>query len=133
MMGAMRDPWIAIVDDNQMFLHLTARVLAVQGYRAIAYSDAHNAVAELREAKPSLILLDVALGGNLNGWDILEALRRDPDTAGIPVLVISGDAGNLLRTSMPLPARGVDVLQKPFNWESLKAKIEPLMGRAGTA
>jgi len=123
----MVQPVIAVVDDNQPFLELLGNVLAAQGYCSFTLADAREAVSALRNVKPAVILLTANLGGRLNGWELFSALRSDPDTRNIPVIVISGDAGNPLHDSALLPACGLDVLHKPFHWSVLRARIEELV------
>ncbi len=118
---------IAIVDDDLDFLSLMAELLMASGYAALRLADAHMAVPRLCAARPVLILLDVHLGGNLNGWELLAELRCHPETARVPVIMLSGDVWALLGDNPTFSAPGVDVLQKPFRWDVLKARIERLL------
>ncbi len=102
------------------------------GYRALLLTEASAALAQLRQHRPDLILLDVHLGGDLNGWELLAALRQRPETAPIPVIMISADASALLMNVAQVPAPGVAVLEKPFRWAALEARLAQLLVREGS-
>ena len=84
---------ILIVDDEQDIRDLVAGVLEDEGYEARTAADSTSAIAQLRERRPSLVLLDVWLqGSQLDGLELLDEIkRRDPS---LPVLMISGH-GNI--------------------------------------
>ncbi len=76
------------VDDDPSVGPLLEKMLAGQGYRIIASSDATSAVADIRRLQPAAILLDVIMPGR-DGRDILRELKGDPATRDIPVIVVS--------------------------------------------
>lgn len=79
---------ILLVDDDRNFLELAERLLLKEGYSPIA-TDAPESVLQIaRTVRPAAILIDVLMPG-LNGWDVLHTLRSDPQTAGIPVVMLS--------------------------------------------
>jgi CheY-like chemotaxis protein len=80
---------ILLVDDSKPILHENARVLQKAGYEVICAEDGEAALKLAREHKPDLILLDMILP-KLSGPEVLDRLKRDKDTARIPVVVLSG-------------------------------------------
>ena len=70
------------------FLELTERLLAKEGYSAIC-TDSPGSVLQLaRTVKPVAIFLDILMPG-LDGWDVINTLKSDQQTAGIPVFMLS--------------------------------------------
>jgi|ERR1700722_17905463 len=65
------------------------RVLARSGYKIVTASDGENALLIAHDRIPDLILLDMMLP-KLGGLEVLRALKQDPVTASIPVIVLSG-------------------------------------------
>ncbi len=77
--------------------------------------------------RPDLLILDVALPG-LNGLDVFDLLRSDPNLVGVPVLFLTGRPE---RAETANAATGVhEILAKPFNVEDLIARAARLMGGA---
>src|SRR5277367_2888872 len=80
---------ILLADDSK-FLRLTIeRALARAGYTVIAATDGEEAVKLARERKPDLMLLDMLLP-KMTGPDVLKALKKDPATREIPIVVFTG-------------------------------------------
>jgi CheY-like chemotaxis protein len=81
---------ILIVDDDSDIRDILAMVLAAEGHEVGTAVDGVAALDQLRAgARPSLILLDMMMP-RLDGEGFLRAMRSDPNTAGIPVVVLTG-------------------------------------------
>ena len=80
---------ILLVDDSKFLRLATERALTRAGYGVSTASDGEHALAVAREQKPDLILLDMLLP-KMTGPDVLKALKKDPATAGIAVVVFTG-------------------------------------------
>jgi CheY-like chemotaxis protein len=80
---------ILLVDDSKFLRLATERALARAGYEVSTAGDGVRALQIAREKKPDLILLDMLLP-KMTGPDVLKALKKDPATAGIAVVVFTG-------------------------------------------
>ncbi len=80
---------ILLVDDSKFLRLATERALARAGYEVSSASDGEAGLRLAREKKPDLILLDMLLP-KMSGPDVLAALKKDPLTASIPVVVMTG-------------------------------------------
>ena len=80
---------ILLVDDSKFLRLATERALARAGYAVTSASDGEQALAMAREAMPDLILLDMLLP-KMTGLDVLKALKKDPATAEIAVVALTG-------------------------------------------
>lgn len=84
-----RYPRIEIVDDNPDARRLIRRILQSQGdFTIFEACDGLEAVAIARREQPSLITLDMMMPG-IDGFAVLDALKADPETADIPVIVVT--------------------------------------------
>ncbi|MFM6852534.1 MAG: response regulator [Sphingopyxis sp.] len=83
-------PLALIVDDEPSAVHLLARLVDQAGYDAIAAQDGDQCLAMARQARPDLILLDIAMPRR-NGWQVLAELEADPVLHAIPTIVVSVD------------------------------------------
>ena len=79
---------ILLVDDSKFLRLATERALARAGYDVGAATDGEIALELAREKKPDVILLDMLLP-KMTGPDVLKALKKDPATAGIAIVVFT--------------------------------------------
>lgn len=80
---------ILLVEDSKFLRLATERALARAGYDVLTASDGEQALEMAREKKPDVILLDMLLP-KMTGPDVLKALKKDPTTADIAVVVFTG-------------------------------------------
>lgn len=80
---------ILLVEDSKFLRIATERALARAGYAVSSAVDGEQALEFARERMPDLILLDMLLP-KMSGPEVLKALKKDPATAEIPVVVLSG-------------------------------------------
>lgn len=81
---------ILVVEDDPQVARLITLVLQRHGRKCEVVSDGRKALARAREARPSIILADLTLRG-MNGDALCTTLKGQPETAGIPYVVLSGD------------------------------------------
>ena len=123
-------PRVLIIDDDRDFLEATGEALALEGLRVAVARTPEEALDEARSDPPDVILLDILLGG-ADGLDVLEALRADPRTRGVPVLACTalGDR----ESARLLPVLGFDgLLAKPIDARLLARTLrEHVKGQVG--
>ena len=114
---------VLVVDDEAAQRDLTTRFLQRQGFAVITASDGKAGLELARARQPRVILLDVMMPG-MDGWAVLNALKADPVTAKIPVVMVSfvADAA----TSAALGA--AEAVPKPVNWMQLKQVMDQFHG-----
>ncbi|MBN2148917.1 MAG: response regulator, partial [Anaerolineales bacterium] len=79
---------ILAIDDDKQVIGLYERYLDEYGYKIIPLTDPSQAVTVARQYKPFAITLDVMMP-RIDGWSVLEALKHDPETRSIPVVICS--------------------------------------------
>ena len=79
---------ILIAEDDSFISEIYKINLENAGFEIIIAESGHEAVNIPKETKPNLILLDLLLPG-LNGFEILEKLKKNPETSNIPVIILS--------------------------------------------
>jgi CheY-like chemotaxis protein len=103
---------ILIVEDNPEFCQFLEYLLHSMGYEPIGIGSGEEAIARARSDQPALILMDIRLPG-MDGVEAAAAIKQNPDTSGIPIVVLSAyiseewqqkafDAG--IRTYLTKPA-----------------------------
>ncbi|NUP90094.1 MAG: response regulator [Candidatus Sumerlaeia bacterium] len=117
---------VLVIDDAPIVHDLMARFLHRDGFRAVSALDGEEGLRLAREIQPRLIILDVMMPG-IDGWAVLSALKADPKTAAIPVVMQTiVDDKNL---GFALGA--VEYLTKPIDRESLLAAVRRFAVPAG--
>ncbi|CAM2155927.1 histidine kinase [Pararobbsia alpina] len=115
-----RPAYVLVVDDNADIRQYLNRLLATH-YDVETAADGVAALEAIGRRHPDLILTDVMMP-RLDGFGLLEALRRDPKTAGLPVIMLSARAGEESR-SEGVEAGADDYLIKPFSARELLARV----------
>lgn len=118
---------ILVVDDNPKFLK---DALPMYGYEVSIAEDGIEALKMLKSEKNhyDLILLDVMMP-NMDGWDTLKAIRNNPDTKYIPVIMITAVSEDQKVVS-GLRIGADDYIVKPFILPNLLARIEAVLRRS---
>ena len=117
----MSNERILVVDDEEDILELVRYNLAKEGYRVTSASTGEDALKKALSEKFDLIVLDLMLP-DIDGVAVCTALRRDPETANTPILLLARPSA----TSGP--ARLADrYLSKPFRFTDLVSSLRELL------
>jgi DNA-binding response OmpR family regulator len=128
---AERKPRIAVINDDTAFLDLMEELLEKEeGYEVSVCREANNAYKFVKKGMPDLVILDIRVGHEENGWTILELLTLDPATRPIPVIICSAALHSLAEHQPLLEQYDCEVLAKPFDLDALLAKVEAALRRA---
>ena len=120
-------PLILCADDDPDILALLALRLERAGYRVAQAADGQEALTLARELKPSIVVLDVMMP-RLTGTEVLEALRADPATHELPVILVSARAQQA-DVQRGMNAGADAYLAKPFHANELLELVEGMLGR----
>jgi DNA-binding response OmpR family regulator len=126
--ASLHSKTVLIVEDDYHFSNLLALYLRREGYNPIQHYNGVGVLERARELKPAIITLDLMLPTQ-GGWDILRAIKSDPQTKDIPVLVISV----LENSKLALSLGATDYLVKPIHLTDLRALLDRLTSREPSA
>ena len=120
-----------VVDDDEVIRQLIAVNLSLEGFEVLTAVDGLDCLDKVTEASPDVITLDVMMP-RLDGWVTATQLRKNPETAGIKVVLISA------RAQEDDQARGRDIgvdayLTKPFDPAEMIRVVRELAGAPNTA
>jgi PAS domain S-box-containing protein len=113
-------PRIVLADDNPDMREHVRRILGAE-YDVVIARNGGEALDEIRRHPPDLVLSDVMMP-EVDGFDLLRALRRDPGTQALPIIFLSARAGEEMRVE-GLLAGADDYLVKPFTASELLARV----------
>jgi CheY-like chemotaxis protein len=114
---------ILVIDDDAAVRDLMARFVGKMGLQAVCAETGEEGIRLARELRPRVITLDVILPG-LNGWDVLEKLKADPELASIPVIVIT----IVDNEAICMQKGAADYLVKPIDRDHLALTLQKYCG-----
>ena len=123
----MNQALILVIDDEPKMVRLVFEILSAAGYRVISARDLVQALDSIVENNPDLVLLDILLLGEQDGFDLAKRLREFSD---VPIIMLTAKSGraDMLRGF----AAGVDdYITKPFSAQELLARVRAVLKRAG--
>jgi CheY-like chemotaxis protein len=118
-------PRILLVEDNELNRDMLSRRLIRRGYRVDLAADGREGLQMADTSAPDLILLDLSLP-EMDGWEVLQLLKRNPKMSRIPVMALTAHALVTDRTRA-LEAGFDDYDIKPVEMPRLLTKIETLL------
>lgn len=119
---------VLLIEDEPNLIEAIRFILTRAGWSVQTHSDGASAVARVREARPRVLILDVMLPGR-SGFDILDELRADPETAALPVLMLTarGQSADRDRAEQAGASR---FMSKPFSNAEVLDSVNALAGEA---
>jgi CheY-like chemotaxis protein len=123
---------LLVVDDNEVIVKTISVKLKSAGFQVFTALDGAEAVSLVRKEKPDLILLDLGFPPDIGGvpWDgfrIMEWLRRVDESKKIPIIVITGGAGDKDK-ERALASGAVAFLYKPLDHDELLKLVRASLG-----
>ena len=119
---------ILVVDDDPEIVTMLSTRLTKRGYKVSTANDGHRALELAKRDRPDLMLLDVMMPGK-SGWEVARALKQDPATQGIKIVMVTAIGEQVNEITSPL--YGADAhIDKPFEFERLEKVIISLVGAA---
>ena len=117
---------VLVIDDNPVDRDLLARHLESAGFVVHTASTGAAGIQRAREVQPAAILVDVLMPDQ-NGWQVLVALRSDPDLAEVPVVM----ATILDQRSLAMSLGATEYFTKPVDWSRLTTLLAEYRRQAG--
>jgi two-component system alkaline phosphatase synthesis response regulator PhoP len=118
---------ILVVEDDPDLVELLSFNLRGCGFAVSTAADGLDALKKARSIVPDLILLDLMLP-ELDGFGVCEILRREPETARIPMIMVTAISSQFARMA-GLEAGANDYITKPFSPKQLIARVQALLGQ----
>ncbi|HSP71796.1 MAG TPA: response regulator [Gaiellaceae bacterium] len=118
---------ILVADDDEDILALVSLRLRRLGYRVVQATDGEEALAQVAQERPALVILDLMMP-RVDGYEVMRRLRAAPETVSLPVILLSARARSA-DAAAGLDAGADAYLSKPFRAEELAAAIRGLLGQ----
>ena len=118
---------ILVVDDETDICDLICYNLAREGYRVVQEHDGEAGLARVFKSAPDLLILDLLLP-KMSGLEVLAAIRSEPRTRSLPVLVLTA-RGTEMDKLVGFERGADDYLTKPFSPKELAARVQAILRR----
>jgi DNA-binding response OmpR family regulator len=116
---------LLVVDDDPLVVKLLQMNLEMEGYTVITAADGEAGARRAREDRPDLIVCDVMMP-RMDGMELTRAVKADPATAGIPIILLSAKAG-AADIKAGRDAGADEYLTKPFDHVKLFERVAALL------
>ena len=119
---------ILVVDDNEKNVELLEAILQPAGFDVLKAYNGKQAIEMVGQEHPGLLLLDIMMP-ELDGFQVCEMLRKDPQNAGLPVIMVTAkDKASDIVQSLE---RGADeYIVKPIDKKEVLRKVEDMLAKA---
>ena len=116
---------ILIADDEPKLVRLVKEVLTATGFEVLAVGDGDGAIKMIALEQPDLVLLDIVLADNVDGYEVARRVREFSD---VPIIMLTAKAreSDLLRG---FEVGADDYITKPFNAKELLARVRAVLNR----
>jgi len=122
---------ILVVDDDPDFVEITRMILEANGYQVASAVNGSQALAQMRQGRPDLVLLDVMMSCVLDGLEVTKEMQADAELRNVPVIMVSSIAtsphAGLFPTDEHLPVDGW--ISKPAQLDDLLKKVKQCLSR----
>lgn len=120
---------ILLVEDNEMNRDMLTRRLVRREYDVVCAMDGNSGVEMASTESPDLILMDIALGDSMDGWEATQLIKANPETAHIPVIALTAHAlESDRRKSVEVGCSEFDT--KPVDLPRLLSKINGVLSKS---
>ena len=118
---------ILVIEDDPGSLRLTQYILEHNDYEVIAASNGLEGLRKARSESPDLVIMDIMLPG-IDGFEICYNLRAEPQTAQLPILMLSAKAREADK-DIALKVGADDYITKPVGASEILSKVENLLAK----
>ncbi|WP_225409788.1 response regulator [Stigmatella hybrida] len=118
---------LLVADDSLTIRKVIGMIFATEDFQVTAVDNGLDALARSRELRPDVVLADVMMPGK-SGYEVCEAIKNDPATQHIPVLLLAGTF-EAFDENRARAAKADDHITKPFESQVLLDKVKALVGQ----
>jgi CheY-like chemotaxis protein len=126
---------ILVINDTIEILEAFRAFLEEEGYRVsldnFSALDVGEKHADVKRIKPDAVILDFIFGGEPVGWQFLQLLKMDRETADIPIVVCTASVRQAEELQGHLRTLGVEVVLKPFDIDHVLAALTRVLDPSG--
>jgi DNA-binding response OmpR family regulator len=128
--GMVRAPHVLVINDTQEILELFRDILEEEGFQVSLYSHAFRDIDDIAEIQPDLVILDFLIGGEAQGWQLLQKMKMSRKTDRLPIIVCTAAVQMARELEGHLTAKGVGLVLKPFDIDDLLEAVRAAIAQS---
>jgi two-component system, OmpR family, response regulator VicR len=118
---------VVCVEDEPEMIDLIKLILGRRNFKLIGAVGGREGLETIREKKPELVLLDLMMP-DMDGWEVYQRMKADPELQDIPVIVVTAKAQSIDKVLGLHIAKVDDYVTKPFGPQELLASVNKVLG-----
>ncbi|MFP4395725.1 MAG: response regulator transcription factor [Anaerolineales bacterium] len=118
---------VVCVEDEPEMIDLIKLILGRRNFKLIGAVGGREGLETIREKKPELVLLDLMMP-DMDGWEVYQRMKADPELQHIPVIVVTAKAQSIDKVLGLHIAKVDDYVTKPFGPQELLASVNKVLG-----
>ena len=118
---------VVCIEDEPEMIDLVKLILGRKGFELIGAMGGREGLDTIRRSKPDLVLLDLMMP-DMDGWEVYQQMKADPDMQAIPVIVVTAKAQSIDKVLGLHIAKVDDYVTKPFGPQELLQSVEKVLG-----
>lgn len=122
---------VLVVDDDPDFVEITRMILEARGYQVITAMNGNQALANMQQERPDLVILDVMMSCVLDGLDVTRKMQADDELRDIPVIMVTSIASSPYADMFPTDEHlSIDAwISKPVQPDDLLKAVQQCLTR----
>ncbi|MGA9191641.1 MAG: response regulator [Anaerolineales bacterium] len=118
---------VVCIEDEPEMIDLVRLILGRKGFMVIGANGGVEGLETVRREHPDLVLLDLMMP-DMDGWEVYQQMKAEPDLKGIPVVVVTAKAQSIDKVLGLHIAKVDDYITKPFGPQELLESVEKILG-----
>jgi two-component system response regulator VicR len=118
---------VVCIEDEPEMIDLVRLILGRKGFMVIGANGGVEGLETVRRERPDLVLLDLMMP-DMDGWEVYQQMKAEPDLKGIPVVVVTAKAQSIDKVLGLHIAKVDDYITKPFGPQELLESVEKILG-----
>jgi DNA-binding response OmpR family regulator len=120
---------VVCIEDEPEMIDLVRLILGRKGFHVIGANGGIEGIEAVRRERPDLVLLDLMMP-DMDGWEVYQQMKADPDLRAIPVVVVTAKAQSIDKVLGLHIAKVDDYITKPFGPQELLESVEKILGNS---
>jgi DNA-binding response OmpR family regulator len=118
---------VVCIEDEPEMIDLVRLILGRRGFLVIGANGGIEGLETVKQERPDLVLLDLMMP-DMDGWEVYQQMKADPDLKEIPVVVVTAKAQSIDKVLGLHIAKVDDYITKPFGPQELLESVEKILG-----